>query len=63
MRLRAKHLGALAGLLFAWFIVQYGFFQAVFVAAAAAAGWWLGKLLDGETPLLEYLQRRRDELD
>jgi len=63
-KIRSKHIGALLGLAFGWVAVQYGFYQAVFVAVLTAAGWWIGKVLDGETSLLEYLQRRRDdELD
>jgi uncharacterized membrane protein len=61
MKVRGKHVGALGGLLFGWAILQYGFYQAVFLVALALLGWWAGKLLDGEAPLLDYLQRRRDE--
>ena len=58
IHVRFKHIGALLGLAFAWFVVQYGFFQAVFVAVAVGLGWFLGRILDGEVDVAEYVRRR-----
>ena len=60
-RLKLKHAGAAVGLLFGWLIVQYGFFRALFVAVLAGIGWVIGRILDGELDVSEYLSRRDRE--
>jgi uncharacterized membrane protein len=54
---RAKYVGLLAGLFFGWIVIHYGFFKAVFVAVLAAAGWYLGRVLDGELDISGYVRR------
>lgn len=58
MRLTSKHVGALLGLGFGWLIVQYGFFKAVFVAVLALLGWLLGRIVDGELDLTQFIRQR-----
>ena len=60
MEIRSKHVGALLGFVFGWLIVKYGVFIAVFLAVMAAAGWFVGRLVDGEADLQDYIGRRRD---
>lgn len=62
MQLTSKHLGALLGFGFGWLVVQYGFVAAVFVLAMAAAGWVVGRILDGELDVSQYI-RRQDPMD
>lgn len=61
MQFRAKHVCALLGFFFGWLIVHYNFFIAVFLAVTAALGWFVGKVLDGETDISEYIRRRNQE--
>ncbi len=61
MQFRFKHVGALAGLLFGWLIIQYNFFQAVFVFVVAGIGWAAGKVFDGETDITRYIRRPEEE--
>lgn len=58
MPLNSKHIGALLGFGFGWLVVQYGFIAAVFVIAMAAAGWTVGRVLEGEIDVSAYLPRR-----
>ncbi len=60
MEIRSKHVGALLGLAFGWLIVQYNIYIAVFLAVMAGLGWFIGRVLDGEADLSEYIPRRRD---
>jgi uncharacterized membrane protein len=57
MQVRSKHVGALVGLGVGWLIVQYGLIAAVFVLALAAAGWAVGRVLDGEIDVSRYVHR------
>jgi uncharacterized membrane protein len=57
MQLQAKHVGALAGLLFGYLFVRFGFIQAVFVLTIGAVGWIIGRVLDGEVDVTSYLRR------
>jgi uncharacterized membrane protein len=57
MHFSRKHFGAVAGALFGWLIIQYGLFKAVFVLAALVAGWYVGRVLDGEVELGDLVQR------
>ena len=61
MRMSSKHVGALLGLGFGWLVVQYGFFKAVFVAVVALLGWFLGRIVDGELDVTQYIRRRDAE--
>jgi uncharacterized membrane protein len=61
MKLGSKHVGALLGLGFGWLAVQYGPFKAVFVAAVVGIGWFIGRVLDGETDISDYVRRRGPE--
>jgi uncharacterized membrane protein len=58
MRPSTKHVGALLGFGFGWLIVQYGFVAAVFVLAMALAGWAVGRVLDGELDISQYIRPR-----
>jgi hypothetical protein len=60
MQLRTKHIGALVGFAFGWLIIQYGIVNAVFMLALAAAGWFVGRILDGEAQLSDYIRQRDD---
>ena len=61
MQLRSKHVGALVGFLFAWLIIQYDLFRAVFILALAVVGWFVGRILDGEIHLPLSVGRRDDD--
>ncbi len=61
MQIKAKHVGAVLGFGFGWLIVHYNIFIAVFLAVTAIGGWYLGRVLDGETDIVEYLARRRNQ--
>lgn len=61
MQIRSKHVGALLGLAFGWLILRYGFVAAIFLLAMAVGGWFLGRVLDGETEIGDLLRRRRPE--
>jgi apolipoprotein N-acyltransferase len=56
--MRAKHAGALLGLAFGWLVVQYNIYIAVFLAVCAGVGWVVGRVVDGETDVVELLRRR-----
>lgn len=63
-RLPAKTIGALLGLLFGLLVVQYGFFKAVFVVVVMGIGWFVGRVLDGETNLGDLIRPRdTDDLE
>ena len=59
-QLRMQHVGALVGLIFGLAVIHYGFIRGVFLLALAVAGWFIGRVLDGELDVSDYL-RRRDE--
>jgi len=61
IQIRSKHVGALLGLGVGWIIVEHGLVAGVFVGVAAALGWALGRVLDGELDLTDYLRRRERE--
>jgi hypothetical protein len=61
IRISAKHAGALFGLFLGWLIIQYGLVAAVFVLALAAAGWIVGRVLDGEIDVSRYIRRPGDD--
>ena len=52
-----KYAGALAGLVFGYLILRFGFVAAVFVLALAAVGWIVGRVLDGEIDVTSYIRR------
>jgi uncharacterized membrane protein len=56
MAFTSKHLGTLVGFGFGWLVVQYGFVRAVFVIAMAAAGWAVGRVLDGELDISRFIR-------
>jgi uncharacterized membrane protein len=60
MQVNSKHIGALVGLAFGWMVVEKGFVVAVFLAAMALAGWAVGRVIDGELDVSQYLRRRDD---
>ncbi|MGV3719433.1 MAG: DUF2273 domain-containing protein [Actinomycetota bacterium] len=57
MKLTSKHIGILLGFGFGWIVVQHGFVKAVFVLAMAAIGWVIGRVLDGEIDVSQYIRR------
>lgn len=61
MRLSPRHYCSFLGLAFGFLILHYGFVQAVFLAAMAAAGWFVGRVLEGEIDLSEFARRRERE--
>jgi uncharacterized membrane protein len=61
MQLRSKHIGGLLGFGLAWIFIQYGFFPGVFVLVVALLGWTVGRILDGEIDVIEFLRRRSGE--
>ncbi|MFN3653639.1 MAG: DUF2273 domain-containing protein [Armatimonadota bacterium] len=62
MYLSSKHICALAAFGLAWFFVEYGFFKTVFVLAMIVAGWFIGRVLDGELDISDYVRvHRRDD--
>ena len=58
MKLSSKHIGILLGFGFGWLVLQHGFPKAVFVLAMAAVGWVIGRVLDGEIDVSQYIRRR-----
>ncbi len=54
---RTKLICAVAGLVLAWLIVHYGFYRAVFVVVGGLAGWYVGRILEGEIRPFEMLRR------
>ncbi len=60
-QIRLSHLGAVAGLLFGWLVLQYGVIRAVFVLAVGAVGWLAGRVLDGDVDLSALSRRRGDQ--
>jgi hypothetical protein len=57
MQITSKHVGVLLGFGFGWLVVQYSFVQAIFVLAMAIAGWVVGRVLDGEIDVTQYIRR------
>lgn len=58
MQIRAKHLCALVGLAFGLLVVHYGVIKAIFVVAMVFVGWCVGRILEGELDLNDYIKRR-----
>lgn len=52
-----KVVGVLLGLVFGWFAIKYGLFKALFVAACAVAGYYIGKRLDEKVDFREMVAR------
>lgn len=56
-----RHLGKIAGvmlgLIFGWFAIKYGLLKAIFVAACAAAGYYIGKRLDERCDFKELFDK------
>lgn len=52
-----KAIGVLLGLIFGWFAIRYGFLKALFVAACAVAGYYIGKRLDEKIDFRELFAR------
>jgi len=52
-----KYAGALAGLVFGYLILRFGFIAAVFVLALGLVGWVIGRVLDGEIDVTSYIRR------
>lgn len=57
MPMQAKYACALAGLVFGYLILRFGFVAAVFVLAMGAVGWVVGRVLDGEIDVTSYIRR------
>lgn len=60
MTFPSKYVGAIAGLIFGWMVVQYGF-KAFFIIVVGLLGWLVGKVLDGEADISQYIRRRDEE--
>lgn len=43
-----KILGLVFGFIFGVCVLVFGFFKALFVGLLALAGWWIGKVFEGE---------------
>jgi hypothetical protein len=56
-RVSGKTVGAVVGLAFGVVVLTYGVVAGGFLAACTFAGWWIGRLLDGEIHLGELLDR------
>jgi uncharacterized membrane protein len=55
--MNAKVIGALVGLVFGLAILHYGLIATVFILVCALAGWWIGRIVEGEISLAEILDR------
>jgi uncharacterized membrane protein len=58
--MHTKYVGAAFAFAFGLVILQFGFFQALFVAVLALLGWIIGKVCDGEIDVIRLLQRDQD---
>ena len=56
-RVSGKIAGAVIGLGFGLVVIHYGLLRALFLAACAFAGWWIGRVLEGEISLDEIIAR------
>lgn len=63
IELRLKHVCALLAIFFGWVALRYGFKEAVFIGALGAAGWFVGRFLEGEVDLPVLNRSRRDFTD
>jgi uncharacterized membrane protein len=61
MQVRTKYIGILVGLGIGWIIVQHGLIKGIFVLAVALVGWTIGRIMDGEIDVIEFLRRRSGE--
>jgi hypothetical protein len=61
MQIKTRHLGAVMGFAFGWLIIEKGLPLAVFVGVVAAVGWVIGRVLDGEIDLQDFVRRRDGE--
>jgi len=52
-----KTVGALIGFGLGWAMIQFGFLAAVFIGVCALAGFFIGRIVDGEVSLVELLDR------
>ena len=48
---KGKIIGAICGLIFALFVIIFGFFQALFICICFAAGIYIGKMIDAKVNL------------
>ncbi len=55
--MRAKTLGLILGLAFGLSILYFGLIKTVFLAVCAGAGWFLGRVVDGEVSLADLVER------
>ncbi len=63
-RVSLRLVGVVGGTVFAWMIVQYGLFKAVFIVAGGVAGWLLARVLEGDLNLADYFRRTEgDDLE
>src|SRR5207248_3269783 len=53
IRMNGKIMGTLVGLIFGFVVLHYGLLAAVFLAVCAWAGWWVGRIADGDVSLAE----------
>ena len=60
---RPKVLGAAAGALIGWLIVQYGLFAAAFIVLLGVIGWLAGRLIEGELDLSGFRRPADRELE
>lgn len=52
-----KWIGALFGVAFGLAVIYFGFLRALGLAVCATAGWWIGRIADGEVSLLDLVER------
>ena len=52
-----KIIGTLVGLGLGFVVLHYGLVAAIFLGVCAWAGWWVGRIADGEVSLADILDR------
>jgi uncharacterized membrane protein len=53
----SRFAGAVAGLVVGVILIQFGFWEAVFLVACMGIGWWVGTILSKEVNLGEWVGR------
>lgn len=53
----SRFAGAIAGLVVGVILIQFGFWEAVFLVACMGIGWWVGTILSREVNLGEWVTR------
>jgi len=53
---KGKIIGAAIGLVFALFVISYGFFQALFIFICVAAGIYIGKKIDSKVNIRQSVE-------